>query len=421
MTKAVSVIVGGALLITAVASAAQAGGLERSGYDWDLLFSEEQFVTEAGVVYVTPNRKTKNIKDTDPRDGLGSNGTGGGKTSSRPAVSFAVPRFGMKVGITPDLDCLGSYSEPWGGHEKPGADWVGANSAIETSIESHDYGLTCSYKFSLGKGRLRAIGGVSYQELSGSKKSLSLSPNLFGQIDPKYIGFPGDGIGSLDVSGHGVGWRIGAAYEIPEIAFRASLIYNAAVDFGELKGTVDTSQVPTGGITDIYANVTMPQSVDFKIQTGIAPGWLAFAGVKWVDWSSLDVIAFCPTSAKSCNPYSPERATSLNLMFQDGWTVSAGIGHQFNEHLSGSVQVSWDRGTTTGLSALTDTWFLGGGVAYSPTKNIQLVVGGGVGLMTAGSAGETKCVGNQPCGTDISYDFGNDVVTALSVSGKVKF
>ncbi len=46
--------------------------------------------------------------------------------------NYEVPRFGAKLGITPDFDCLGSYAEPWGLHTNPGADWVGANQNIET-------------------------------------------------------------------------------------------------------------------------------------------------------------------------------------------------------------------------------------------------------------------------------------------------
>jgi long-chain fatty acid transport protein len=90
-------------------------------------------------------------------------------------------------------------------------------------------------------------------------------------------------------------------------------------------------------MTDVYGAATMPQSVDFRWQTGIAPDWLAFGNVKWVNWSVLEVIAFCPTSTKSlgsCGPSSPFRLTSLDLMFQDGWTVAAGVGHKFNDQFS---------------------------------------------------------------------------------------
>ncbi|UXN59987.1 OmpP1/FadL family transporter [Phyllobacterium zundukense] len=428
MSRAISTILGGALLLTSVASA-QAGGLERNGYNWDLLFDQERFATEAGVIYVMPDRKIKNAVDTDPRDGLGANGIGGGATSTHETPSYAVPRFGAKVGLTPDADCLASYSQPWGVHTNPGADWVGANQNIETDIRSNDYGLTCSYKFDVGKGQLRAIGGVSYQEISGYKNRLVVGPAAFGPAAALF-----DGQGKLDLEADGVGWRIGAAYEIPEIAFRASLIYNAEIDLGQINGTVDLTGLPpmaTGRlapfanrITDVYGTATMPQSLEFKLQTGIAPDWLAFGSVKWVDWSVLNVVSFCPTSTKgivSCGPTSPVLLTTLDLMFQDGWTVAAGIGHKFNEKWSGSAQLSWDRGTSTGLTTQTDTYLLSGGVSYAPSKNVELRLGGAVGMLTAGSYGPTSCPKTGGCGNDVTYDFGDDFVGALSLAGKIKF
>ncbi|MCO4316383.1 OmpP1/FadL family transporter [Phyllobacterium sp. 21LDTY02-6] len=430
MAKTVSTVLGGALLLTSIATAAQAGGLERGGYNWDLLFSEERFASEAGVIYVMPDRRIKNARDTDPTDGMGANGAGGGATSVDETEDYAIPRFGAKVGLTPEFDCLASYSQPWGVHTKPGSGWVGANENIETKVESHDYGLTCSYKFDVGKGFVRAIGGVSYQEVEGFKERLVLGQVL--QTPYAAAGF--DGTGVLDLEGDGYGWRIGASYEIPEIALRASLIYNAEVDLGQVNGTVDVTEVPAafanpklpfaGRVIDVYGTATMPQSVEFKLQSGFAPNWLAYGSVKWVDWSVLDVIAFCPTSSKgavACGPSSPARVTSLDLMFRDGWTVTAGVGHKFNDQWSGSVQVSWDRGTSTGLTTQTDTWLLSSGVAWSPNKNVELRVGGAVGILTSGSFGPTECVGNQPCGTKVRYDFDDDFVSALSISGKVKF
>ncbi|MEP7455688.1 OmpP1/FadL family transporter [Phyllobacterium sp. SB3] len=430
MSKAISTILGGAILLTGVASAAQAGGLERGGYNYDLLFSEDRFASEAGVIYVMPDRKIKNARDTDPSDGLGANGSpllGLGKTSVSETENYTIPRAGVKIGITSDFDCLAQYSQPWGVHTKPGDEWVGVNENIETKISSDEYGLTCSYKFDVGKGYLRAIGGVSYQELEGFKERLVLSPNIFRQI-PGLEGFPGNGTGKLELEGDGVGWRIGAAYEIPEIALRASLIYNAEVDLGDVTGTLDLTNLPApirpglaGKVSNVFGTATMPQSLEFKLQTGIAPDWLAFGSVKWVDWSVLNVVGFCVQGTPKCTP--DKYATSLDLMFRDGWTVAAGVGHKFNDQWSGQVQVSWDRGTSTGLTTQTDTWLLSSGVSWSPNKNFEIRAGGAVGVLTSGSFGGARDCANQSgqCGTSVKYDFGDDFVSALSISGKLKF
>jgi long-chain fatty acid transport protein len=162
--------------------------------------------------------------------------------------------------------------------------------------------------------------------------------------------------------------------------------------------------------------------VELKLQSGIAPGWLAFGSIKWVDWSVLQSIPFCPTGTASCTTTSALRLTSLDLLYRDGWTVSAGIGHKFNDQWSGGAGITWDRGTTTGLSAQTDTWTLSGGVSYTPTQNIELRFGGAVGVLTSGSI-HTAVNPEDGRTYDNGYtaNFGNDIVTALSTSFKVKW
>ncbi len=64
------------LTMLAVGSAA-AGGLERGGYNIDLLFDPNRFASEVTGAYVMPDREVTNARDTNPRDGLGSNGRGG--------------------------------------------------------------------------------------------------------------------------------------------------------------------------------------------------------------------------------------------------------------------------------------------------------------------------------------------------------
>ena len=132
----------------------------------------------------------------------------------------------------------------------------------------------------------------------------------------------------------------------------------------------------------------MPQSVDIKLQSGIAPGWLAFGSIKWVDWSVLQTVSFCPTSIKrmGISAMHLQRrlpVTSLDLLYRDGWTVSGGIGHA-QRPAQRRLSVAWDRGTATGMGTQTDTWTLSGGGAYTPNKNVELRLGGAVGVLTSG-------------------------------------
>ncbi|TPN88558.1 transporter [Mesorhizobium sp. CU2] len=386
-------------LVGAAMHPAHAGGLERGGYDIDLLFDPAPFATEAEATYVMPDRKLKNAVDT----------SGGGLTVSSTAKdseSYWVPRIGAKAQVVPGVDCMVDYSQPWGAHTAPGI-WNGSYSNIETDIKSNNYAATCSYKFDAGKGQLRFIGGVFYQEVYGFKESYA---------NP----FLGTTLGRVDLDSSGWGWRAGVAYEIPDIALRASLVYNSQVKLDNISGTLTIGGFPQ----PIYAPTqSMPDSLELKLQSGIAPGWLAFGSIKWVNWSVLQSVPICPTiaPAAACFTNGPGQVTSLDLMYRDGWTVSGGIGHKFNDQWSAAGQLSWDRGTSHGYGSQTDTWTLGGGVAYTPSPNVEIRLAGAIGVMTSGHSGVVNGENGYQAGTDVSYDFGNDLVTAISGGIKIKF
>lgn len=398
-----------AAAIGAFTTGAHAGGLERGGYNIDLLFDPSPIAGEASATFVAPQRKLKNVQDIDASDGLGSNGANGGSTSVKDTESYWVPRIGMKFAVGEGADCLLDYSQPWGAHTKPGANWRGANENIETKVESDNYAATCSYRFDAGPGQLRVIGGAFYQELSGFKERL---------VVPAAATPFGNGVGRLELKDSGWGWRAGLAYEIPEYAFRASLVYNSEVDLDSITGKLNLSQV-NGNIYNVFGAQKMPDTLELKVQSGIAPDWLAFGSVKWVDWSQFSTIPFCVVgTVAKCT--SAAQITSLDLGYRDGWTVTGGIGHKFNDQWSGAVSLAWDRGTSQGFGTQTDTWSIGAAVSYAPAKNVELRLAGLLGIMTSGSSGPVTINGVN-YGTDARYTFGNDLVAAVSTSVKVKF
>lgn len=399
-------------------TAASAGGLERGGYNIDLLFDPSTYAAEAATTYVNPQRELDNVDDIDPANGAFdlTRPTSGVEDTE----GYWVPRIGVKAGFGDSVDCMADYSQPWGAHTNPGTNWAGVNDNIETKIESDNYAATCSYKWDVGQGQFRVIGGGFYQEVGGFKERL---------VSPIIV--PGfDGIGRLDLDGSGWGWRTGVAYEIPEYAFRASLVYNSAVDLDNLEGTIDLTKVRLpvfgpGGVLittvpgttyDVSSFASMPDSLELKLQTGIAPGWLAFGSIKWTDWSQLQVIQV--TANDTSDPRN--LPTSLDLLYRDGWTVSGGIGHKFNDQWSGAVSLTWDRGTSHGYGTQTDTWTVGTGVSYMPTENVELRLAGAIGILTSGSSGPQTYQG-EVVGDDVTYDFGTDIVSAVSTSLKIKF
>ncbi|MCL6651801.1 long-chain fatty acid transporter [Agrobacterium rubi] len=403
----ISGALGLAIGITSI-TPAFAGGLERGGYNIDLLFDSSRFAAESTASFVAPQRKLKNAQDSQPSVPFGLTYTG---STANDSESYWVPRVGLKAGFGDAVDCMADYSQPWGAHTKPGANWAGRNENIETKVESDNYALTCSYKFDVGKGQVRFIGGGFYQELSGFKERQVTDP-LFG----------GSGVGRLDLKGDGWGWRAGIAYEIEEYALRTSLVYNSAVKLDDITGTLNLSQVAAigGPVIPVYGSQDMPDSLEFKFQSGIAPGWLALGSVKWTDWSQFSKVPFYCRTATALVCAAGGEATSLDLGYRDGWTISGGVGHKFNDQWSGAVTVTWDRGTSQGFGTQTDTWTLGTGVSYSPTENVEFRLAGAIGILTSGSSGEVVLNG-ETYGDEASYSFGNDLVAAVSTSVKVKF
>lgn len=411
------------VISSAFANAAFAGGLERGGYDIDLLFDKSRYAFEAGVTYVMPDRKLKNAKDVSAFPGTAQ--INARSSSVRDTENYAVPYFGVKIGLTDNVDCLADYSEPFGAHSNPGTNWAGANYDVETKLRTHNYGLTCSYKFDAGPGDIRLIGGGFYQELDGFKEQLVLPRGLVQIPGLGTLPVASDETGTLDVGDHGWGWRAGLAYEIPEYAFRASLVYNSQVKYDNISGTVDLTSVPSflgspyGVVTPVSSSATAPDSLELKVQSGIAPDWLAFGSVKWTNWSVLQSVPFCATGSTSCT--AANKITSLDLLYRDGWTVTGGVGHQFNDQWSGAVSLTWDRGTAaTDYGIASDTWTLGAGLSYKPVEHVEFRFAGALGLLTSGHSG-TVTSGGVSYGTDATYSYGNDIVGALSTSMRVTF
>jgi long-chain fatty acid transport protein len=394
---------------TAIVGTASAGGFDRGGIGIDLLFDESRFATDAGVTYISPQRKFKNVTrlpvaQTPPLPTSASVDVGG---------DFTVPRFGIKVNIIEPVDCLGTYTEPYGADADYGTGNAYSPTASEFKVETKDFGLTCSYKMQMGKGVARLIGGVSYQEVDAFQARQTL------------LAFGNTGLGKFNLSDDAWSWRIGAAYEIPEIAFRASLVYNARYSY-DLAGTVNTTgfgpvlgpTIPLPLVTGIFpitASTEIPQAVELKMQSGIAPGWLAFGSIRWQEWSKLQSIPIDGVIRVTTGTVST--TTSFDPFYQDGWTISGGVGHKFNDQLSGAASITWDRGTSTVSGYQSDTWTVSAGGSYTPNKKIEVRLGGSLGVLTSGSSG--------PAGTDpanfVTYEYGNDLVAALSGSLKVKF
>lgn len=386
------------LLISGVANA---GGFDRGGVNIDQLFDAAPYSFDAGVTYVSPQRTLKNVQRLD----------GSGMSTSEIDVGgdYVVPRIGVKANIFEPVDCLASYTKPYGAEADFGMNNAYSPTAVEYYVKTNDFGVTCSYKINVGKGAIRFIGGVSYQEVDAFLSRQTL------------LAFGNTGLGKFKLSDEAWGWRVGTAYEIPEIALRASLMYSSSYKYDGLSGTVDTTGFAGGpggnftGVSPVSASAEIPQAVEFKLQSGIAPGWLAFGSVRWQEWSKLGIV---PINGVINPVFGTPSPVSFDLLYRDGWTVSGGIAHKFSDQLSGAVSLTWDRGTSTTSGYQSDTWSVASGISYSPNDKFEVRLGGSIGVLTSGSSTFT---GVGDAANAITYTYDDDLLLAGSASVKIKF
>lgn len=166
-----------------------------------------------------------------------------------------------------------------------------------------------------------------------------------------------------------VGFTLGIAYEIPDIALRFALTYHS-----EIEHEADTLENLLAGV-NVPGTVTYksPQSVNLDFQTGIAPDTLLLASYRWTEFSTTDVV--------------PATLGADIVSLDDTQRFSLGLGRRFSEAVSGSVSFSyepWTDDATVSALGPTDGLFgvsLGG--RYS-TENLN--ISGGVNYSWLGSA-----------------------------------
>lgn len=383
-----ALLVGGTALLGS--APALAGGWDTLGVGSnELLFDDSRFALEATAKVVARN---VDYEVTNAR-------TLGGPVTTGPGTSRATPdifnyQFAAKLRLTDQLDCMARANDPYQIEEDLNDSWQGRFSLTKTSAAGNALNGTCAYKFQVRDGHyVRAIAGANMLYLRYLQENFTFTG---GPEAPTTL--------DVDSDDPGFGWRVGASYEIPQYAIRASLIYDSEIDVDLSGNTVAT------GVTsfDSFASVTMPQSLEFNLQSGIAPDWLATFGVKWVDWSKLQDLKVTDTAGTV--------RVNRFLGYEDGWTIRGGIAHKVNDWLKLGSTVQWDRGVGQSYS---DTYTLGVGTAIALDKHVELTIGTAAIYKTSGSGDLTNLATLGTTGATTQYKYGTSWNYALQ--SKLKF
>ena len=322
------------------------------------------------------------------------------------ADSYQFAHAALKLQLADQLSFGLIYDQPFGAKATYSTDTAklpaalpGAAAALQgqgafhngtqgTSVEVETQNLSMILGFQPNK-NLNFYAGPVYQTVKGN---VQLRGTAYGG-SATFGGYNAD----IKETGD-IGWLAGAAYQIPDIALKASITYRSEIDH---KVMVDESSLAAPGLnagTVINMNnglgkteITTPQSVNLDLQSGIMANTVAFANVRWVNWKDFSIRPHAfgiASNIAGANPaINKPNGFDLVAYTDDQWSINTGIGRKLNDQWAGNVSVGYDTGAGNPVSTLGPTegyWNLGVGVQYSPTP--ATFIAGGVKYFWLGDA-----------------------------------
>ena len=367
-----------ALLMTT--SMAAAVGLDRSNQDVTAIFEDGNYA-ELSFGKVMPSVSGEGLFTGAPYDDVASD--------------FMQVGGSIKMDINPQLSFAIIYDQPFGVDVtypgSPAATELGGTSAF---LESDAFTAIARYKINEN---FSVHAGVRRETLAGD---ITLSGLAYGGLN---------GYNVVLEDSVGTGYVVGAAYEIPAIAFRLAVTYNSAID--HTFGTTETvGGVPVNLLNPLLpatseTEVSTPEAINIDFQTGIAEDTLLFANVRYAKYTQTIV-----------SPQFFNAATGGGSLtdIDDGTSYNVGVGRRFSDEFSASVSVGYEAAGDELVSPL------------SPTNgNYSLALGGQYtmgDIVLSGGARYTWVGDAMPETADTARaDFADNNVLAVGLSVGFRF
>ena len=168
----------------------------------------------------------------------------------------------------------------------------------------------------------------------------------------------------------------GVAYQIPEIALRAELLYetSAAYALPTVFGPylAATPAFPGDAAGKVHAST--PDYINIYVQSGIAEDTLAYASARQANWKTNQV------SIQHIGTAALVGGKAKLSDFDDTTSYEIGVGRKFGDTWSSSIAYNWEGGsgaTTSSMFTLSDgRQGLSVGVKYSLNENTSITFGG---------------------------------------------
>ncbi len=356
-----------------------AAALDRSGQSIAPFLQPGNYF-EAGISVLDPDVSGKDTSQNDTGD---------------MANYYYSPNAALKLQATEHFSIGLIYDQPYGAN----AQYSGKNNFVENrpvpfkggtsvTVDTEDLNLILGYQ---PNQNWNIYAGAVYQTLNSTVLLRGTSYSAYNGYDFK------------TGRDEAVGWLVGVAYQIPEIALKTSLTYRAKITHEmnayEKHGAAGMTgsaafDAALNNINNTQGNpteITTPQSVNLDFQTGIMANTVAFANLRWVNWKDFSIRPYkfgaASVLAPVVNKTGKKDGFDLVAYTEDQYSINAGVGRKINEHWAGNVSVGWDSGAGNPVTTLGPTegyWNVGVGVQYSPAPNY--FIAGGVKYLWLGDA-----------------------------------
>ncbi|WP_180103060.1 OmpP1/FadL family transporter [Acinetobacter sp. YH12126] len=396
-----------------------AAAMDRSGQSISAFLQPGNYF-EAGISVLDPNVSGVDIK---------------GQATGDMAEDYYFPAAALKIQLNEHFSFGLIYDQPFGAEAKYNSNSVFSAKSTDSVLGALDHKTVAQFNS-------KATEVTGQTEVDVKTQNLSLlfgfQPNenwnfyagpVYQTVEGK-VSLRGEAYSMMsgydaNIKEEGdLGWLAGFAYQIPEIALKASLTYRSEIEhevnatesfqsidnftglsapilnimLGPLGAKLPKEQrdaviavrnalVASNSLPEGKTKVTTPQSVNLDLQSGIMENTVAFANVRWVDWSKFaikphefgikaNILDSLVAGSNGIVGYTD----GFNLVdySKDQWSVNAGVGRKFNDQWAGTVMVGWDSGAGNPVSTLGPTegyWSAGLGGQFSPTPQSFIQAG----------------------------------------------
>nr|WP_298891293.1 transporter [uncultured Acinetobacter sp.] len=377
-----------------------AAALDRSGQSISAFLQPGNYF-EAGISVLDPNVSGKVRNGYTPNAALPASSAGLQNTSvGEMAEDYYFPSAALKLQVTDNFSFGLIYDQPFGaeveystGTQKTtalpgplaplGNQGAFHNGTEGTSVEVKSQSISMLFGYQPTE-NFNFYAGPVYQTMKGDVQLRGLA----------YGGTATFGGYNASIKETGdIGWLAGAAFQIPDIALKASVTYRSEIEHSvNAKESFNSAGLFAGlnAVPSKETTITTPQSVNLDLQSGIMADTVAFANIRWVNWKDFSIQPDKFTTASKhpavqASTGKPEFA--LIAYTDDQWSVNAGVGRKVTDKWAGNVSVGYDTGAGNPISTLGPTegyWNVGLGLQFSPAANY--FIAGGVKYFWLGDA-----------------------------------